>query len=63
MTFEELEQLKLDAFEVLEVLEDTASHICDEKQLSGQKVWTMIHSFAQLKVDEFPEPFQLIGRN
>tara|TARA_B100001057_G_scaffold474744_1_gene540696 strand:- start:142 stop:333 length:192 start_codon:yes stop_codon:yes gene_type:complete len=63
MTFEELEQLKSDAFEVLEVLEDTASHLCNDRKLSGQKVWTMIHSFAQLKVDEFPEPFQLIGKN
>ena len=45
MTFDEIEKLKLDAFDVLEVLEDTVSHICDERQLSGQKVWTMITFF------------------
>ena len=38
MTFDEIEKLKLDAFEVLEVLEDAASHLCDERKLSGQKV-------------------------
>jgi len=50
MKFDEIEKLKLDAFEVLEVLEDTASHLCDERKLSGQKVWTMIHSFAKIKI-------------
>ena len=63
MTFDEIEKLKLDAFEVLEVLEDSVSHICDERKISGQKVWTMIHSFSKLKVEEFPEPFYLIGDN
>ena len=63
MTFDEIEKLKLDAFEVMEVLDDAAIQLCDERKLSGQKVWTMIHSFAKLKVEEFPEPFYLIGDN
>ena len=44
---------------VLEVLEDTVSHICDDKKLSGLKVYTFIREFATLKLQEFPEPFSI----
>ena len=63
MDKKDLIKLQEDAFEVLELLEDTASHLCDDRKLSGQKVWTMIHAFAKLKVEEFPEPFYLIGHH
>jgi hypothetical protein len=46
-----------DAFEVLEVLEDSVQFLCDEKKLSGLKVYTFIKEFATLKLKEFPEPF------
>ena len=32
-----------DAFEVLEVLEDSVQFLCDEKKLSGLKVLSLIH--------------------
>ena len=48
-----------DAFEVLETLEDTVSYLCDEKRLSGLKVYTFIREFATLKLQEFPEPFSI----
>ena len=48
-----------DAFEVLETLEDTVSYLCDEKKLSGLKVYTFIREFASLKLQEVPEPFSI----
>ena len=48
-----------DAFDVLETLEDTVSYLCDEKKLSGLKVYTFIREFATLKLQEFPEPFTI----
>ena len=48
-----------DALEVLEVLEDTVSYLCNEKKLSGLKVYTFIREFATLKLQEFPEPFSI----
>ena len=63
MTFDELEKLKLDAFSSIGSFGRFSKSLCDERQLSGQKVWTMIHSFAKLKIEEFPEPFYLIGDN
>ena len=54
-----MQKLCDDAFDVLEVLEDTVSHICDDKKLSGLKVYTFIREFATLKLKEFPEPLTL----
>ena len=48
-----------DAFEVLEVLEDSVQFLCDEKKLSGLKVYTFIREFSTLKLQEFPEPFSI----
>ena len=48
-----------DALEVLEVLEDSVQFLCDEKKLSGLKVYTFIREFATLKLKEFPEPLTL----
>tara|TARA_Y100001935_G_C17223154_1_gene466365 strand:- start:830 stop:1015 length:186 start_codon:yes stop_codon:yes gene_type:complete len=55
----QLEKLQDDAFNVLEVLEDAVAHVCDDKKLSGQKVWAFVKEFATLKTQEFPEPFTI----
>ena len=59
MNKKDMQKLCDDAFDVLEVLEDTVSHICDDKKLSGLKVYTFIREFATLKLQEFPEPFSI----
>ena len=48
------QQLQQEATTVLEVVEDTVEHICNEYMLSGEKVWTMIGSLSNYKLGEFP---------
>ena len=50
------EQLRDDAVNVLENVEDTVEHICDEYMLSGEKVWVMINALSEAKLNEFPSP-------
>ena len=50
------EQLRDDAVNVLENIEDTVEHICDEYMLSGEKVWVMINALSEAKLNEFPSP-------
>ena len=47
-------QLRDDAVNVLENIEDTVEHICDEYMLSGEKVWVMINALSNAKLNEFP---------
>ena len=47
-------QLYQQAMELLELIEDSVEHYCDENIISGQKVWSMIESMAEAKLDEFP---------
>jgi len=48
------EQLREEAINILETIEDTVSYLCDENLLSGEKVWVMIHALSEAKIDEFP---------
>ena len=52
----EYEKLFDESMDVLELLEDTVSDHCDEKKLSGQKVWSMVAAIAHLKCQEFDTP-------
>ena len=38
--------------EITEVLEDTVQYICDENQLSGELVWTIVECLATAKLAE-----------
>ena len=51
----EYEKLFDESMEVLELLEDTVSYHCNEKKLSGQKVWSMVAAAAMVKLKEFPD--------
>tara|TARA_Y100000389_G_scaffold129395_1_gene126875 strand:+ start:750 stop:908 length:159 start_codon:yes stop_codon:yes gene_type:complete len=46
--------LKQQAIEVMETVEDSVEYICNEYQLSGEKVWTMIAALADAKLNQFP---------
>ena len=59
MDKKDMKKLCDDAFDVLEVLEDTVSYLCNEKTLSGVKVYTFIREFSTLKLQELPEPFSI----
>ena len=51
----ELTKLQQQAFEVLELIENVVEEHCDEKCISGEKVWTFIYALAEEKLNEFPE--------
>ncbi len=56
MNNEEYKQFYIEATKVLEVIEDSVAHICDEEKLSGEKVWHMIAAMSTLKCQEFDTP-------
>lgn len=46
--------LQQQAIEVMETVEDSVEYLCNEYQLSGEKVWTMIAALADAKLNQFP---------
>ena len=48
------ETLRLQALNVLEIIEDSVENICDTEMISGEKVWTMVLGLAEAKLEEFP---------
>mgnify|MGYP001320729531 CR=1 FL=1 len=55
MTNTNKEQLRNDAVNVMENIEDTVEHICDTHFLSGEKVWCMIAALSDYKLAEFSD--------
>ena len=52
------ETLRLQALNVLEVIEDAVESICDTEVISGEKVWTMVYGLAEAKLEEFPIDYE-----
>ena len=52
------ETLRLQALNVLEVIEDSVENICDTEMISGEKVWTMVYGLAEAKLEEFPIDYE-----
>ena len=50
----EYEKLFDESMEVLELLEDTVAYHCDDRTISGQKVWSMVAAAAMAKLQDFP---------
>ena len=57
MYIETDEDLFDQAVAVMELLEDSVEYICNEEQLSGEKVWTMIHELSIAKLQQFPDNY------
>ena len=51
--FQESKDYK-DAVNLLEGIEDTVQYFCDENKVSGEKVWHMINSLSEVKINDFP---------
>ena len=49
-------ELQAEAIEVMSVIEDSVEYICNEYQLSGEKVWVMINALSEAKINQFPQP-------
>ena len=48
------EQLQHEAMEIMELIEDVVEYHCDEKYISGEKMWVMINALSTYKLNEFP---------
>ena len=48
------EQLQSEAMEIMELIEDVVEYHCDEKLISGEKMWVMINALSTYKLNEFP---------
>ena len=48
------QQLREEAINILETIEDTVEYLCDDNSLSGEKVWVMISALCDAKLAEFP---------
>jgi len=48
------EQLHNEAYEVMELIEDVVEYHCDEKYISGEKMWVLINALSQYKLNQFP---------
>ena len=48
------EQLQNEAMEIMELIEDVVEYHCDEKYISGEKMWAMINALSTYKLKDFP---------
>ena len=48
------EQLQNEAMEIMELIEDVVEYHCDEKYISGEKMWVMINALSAYKLQDFP---------
>ena len=48
------EQLQHEAVEIMELIEDVVEYHCDEKCISGEKMWVMINALSDYKLNQFP---------
>ena len=54
----ELTKLQQEALDVLELIEQVVEEHCDEKCISGEKVWTFIYALAEEKLEDFPIDYE-----
>jgi len=47
-----MEITRLELQELTELFEDTAEHFCDDKLISGQKLWSVLECLATAKLAE-----------
>ena len=47
-------KLQQEAIEIMELIEDVVEYHCDEKYISGEKMWVMINALSQYKLNQFP---------
>ena len=54
------ERIKLqnDAINLLELIEDTSEHFCDEHFVSGEQFYIMMKALVDCKLKEFPLDFE-----
>ena len=54
MNNNEATKLQNDAVNLLELIEDTSEHFCDEYQVSGEQFYVMMSALCDAKLRQFP---------
>ena len=54
MNHNEQEKLQNDAINLLELIEDTSEHFCDEYRVSGEQFYVMMSALCDAKLRQFP---------
>ena len=57
MNNNETQKLQNDAINLLELIEDTSEHFCDEYRVSGEQFYIMMKALVDCKLKEFPFDF------
>ena len=52
------QRLQNQAIELLELIEDTSEHFCDEHLCSGEQFYIMMKALVDCKLREFPIDFE-----
>ncbi len=58
MNNNEATKLQNDAINLLELIEDTSEHFCDEHLISGEQFYVMMKALVDCKLQEFPLDFE-----
>ena len=58
MNHNETQKLQNDAINLLELIEDTSEHFCDEHCVSGEQFYIMMKALVDCKLREFPFDFE-----
>ena len=58
MNHNEKIKLQNDAINLLEIIEDTSEHYCDEYLVSGEQFYVMMKALIDCKLKEFPLDFE-----
>ena len=57
MNNNEIQRIQQNAINLLELIEDTSEHFCDENQVSGEQFYVMMKALVDCKLKEFPIDF------
>ena len=57
MSNNQQERLQEQAINLLELIEDTSEHFCDEHLVSGEQFYVMLRALVDCKLKEFPFDF------
>ena len=58
MNNNETQKLQNDAINLLELIEDTSEHFCDEYRVSGEQFYIMMKALVDCKLREFPFDYE-----
>ena len=58
MNNNETQRLQEQAINLLELIEDTSEHFCDENTISGEQFYVRMKALVHCKLKEFPLDFE-----